>query len=140
MIEHLPTVNACLNGLCTILLVAGFVAIKRGRREGHKRFMLAALVVSALFLAGYLTYHYVHGDTKYVKHDWTRAPYFVILITHIVLAAVMVPLVILTVVRALKSNFEKHRRIARITLPIWLYVSITGVVIYGMLYTFGGRG
>jgi uncharacterized membrane protein YozB (DUF420 family) len=137
VIQHLPTVNACLNGTAALLLVAGYAAIRRGNREAHIRFMVAALAASTLFLASYLTYHFnTEVVTKYAKHDWTRPVYFAILISHTILAVVILPLVILTVVRAARKQFDKHRRIARITLPVWLYVSVTGVAIYLMLYVF----
>ena len=141
MIDNLPTINACFNGLATACLVTGYAAIKRGDREKHRKWMLAALTASALFLVGYLTYHFTKGAaTKYQKQDWTRPIYFAILLSHTVLAVVTLPLVIATVWRAIKSDFTRHKKIARITFPIWLYVSVTGVLIYLMLYTFGGRG
>jgi uncharacterized membrane protein YozB (DUF420 family) len=135
VIQHLPTVNACLNATAALLLCLGFLAIRRGRREAHIRFMIAALATSTLFLASYLTYHFnTEAVTRYVKQDWTRPLYFAILISHTILAVVVLPLVVMTVVRAAKGQFDKHRRIARITLPVWLYVSVTGVTIYLMLY------
>jgi uncharacterized membrane protein YozB (DUF420 family) len=134
--EHLPTVNATLNFLSALCVSAGFVAIRRKRRTLHIRFMAAALTASVLFLISYLTYHYLHGSTKYQGGGAIRVVYRSILLTHTVLAAVVVPLVLLTVIRALKGQFEKHKRIARWTLPVWLYVSVTGVVIYLMLYRF----
>lgn len=129
-----PGVNACLNGLAAVCLVAGWVAIRRGRRDVHARFMVAALTASALFLVSYVVYHALHGSTRYARHDWTRPVYFTILISHTILAVVNVPLVVVTVVRAAKKQFDRHRRIARWTLPVWLYVSVTGVLVYWMLY------
>ncbi|MHC4135818.1 MAG: DUF420 domain-containing protein [Planctomycetota bacterium] len=136
MIEQLPTLNAVLNSTCALLLVAGFSAIRRGSRRLHAGLMLGALTASVLFLVSYLVYHAYHGSTPYPKRDWTRPLYFAILISHSVLAAVNVPLVILTVVRAARRRFDAHRKIARWTLFVWLYVSVTGVVIYLMLYGF----
>ena len=136
MIEQLPTLNAALNTTSAVLLVAGFRAIRRDRRRLHAGLMIGALSASVLFLVSYLTYHALHGSTPYAKEDWTRPLYFAILITHSILAVVNVPLVIVTVVRAARRRFEAHRRIARWTLGVWLYVSVTGVVIYLMLYVF----
>lgn len=132
----LPTVNACLNSLSAVFLAVGYIMIRQGRREAHKRFMLAAVGTSVLFLISYLVYHYAHGSTKYLKTGLIRQVYITILLTHTVLAVVNVPLVILSLKGAFSGNFEKHKRIARWTLPIWFYVSITGVVIYLMLYQF----
>jgi uncharacterized membrane protein YozB (DUF420 family) len=134
--EHLPTVNATLNCLSALCMCAGFLAIRQGRRALHIKFMAGALTASLLFLISYLSYHYLHGSTKYHGEGAIRVVYFSILLTHTVLAAVVVPLVLLAVIRALKGKFEKHKRIARWTLPVWLYVSVTGVVIYLMLYRF----
>ncbi|MHC4340190.1 MAG: DUF420 domain-containing protein [Planctomycetota bacterium] len=136
MTEHLPTVNATLNCLSALCMCAGFLAIRQGRRALHIKFMAGALTASLLFLISYLSYHYLHGSTKYHGEGAIRVVYFSILLTHTVLAAVVVPLVLLAVIRALKGKFEKHKRIARWTLPVWLYVSVTGVVIYLMLYRF----
>lgn len=131
---HLPTLNALLNSASALLLCAGYLAIRRGRRELHKRLMIGALLASVLFLVSYLVYHYSAGATRYARDDWTRPVYLAILLTHTVLAGVNVPLVVMTVVRAAKGRFEAHRRIARWTLLNWLYVSVTGVAIYLMLY------
>lgn len=130
---HLPAVNAVLNTISAACLLAGFIAIRRGRRDVHMRFMIAALVASALFLVSYLVYHYREGSTPYPRQGVIRVVYLVILTTHTVLAAVNVPLVIVTVVRAAKKRFDRHKRIARWTLPIWFYVNVTGVVVYLML-------
>ena len=133
MSDFLPTFNACCNALSAILLFSGYRAIKRGKRQLHARLMGSALLTSCLFLAGYITRLTLHGTTRYQGAG--RGIYLTILGTHTVLAASLIALVPLTLVRALKSNFEAHKRVARITLPIWLYVSMTGVVIYVFLYT-----
>ncbi|MEW6051531.1 MAG: DUF420 domain-containing protein [Candidatus Zixiibacteriota bacterium] len=130
----LPTVNACFNLLSACLLLLGYVNIKRGHEDIHKRFMLAALTSSALFLIGYLVYHYEVGSVPYPHHDWTRLVYFVILIPHSILAAVMVPFILLAVRHALKGRFDKHRRIVTWLWPVWMFVSVTGVIVYMMLY------
>ena len=130
----LPGLNAFLNGIATILLLAGFIAIKRGRQDTHKKFMVGALGTSALFLISYLIYHYQVGSVPYPHHDWTRPVYFAILIPHVILAAVMVPFILLAVWHAFKGRFEKHTRITRWIWPVWMFVSVTGVVIYFMLY------
>jgi len=133
-VHDLPTVNAALNATSAVLLALGFVLIKKGRREAHERAMLAALASSALFLASYVVYHLQVGSVRFTGVGLVRSVYFFILITHVILATVIVPLVIATVVRAFQRRFELHRRIAWITLPLWGYVSVTGVVIYWMLY------
>jgi putative membrane protein len=136
----LPLVNACLNATCTVLLVLGWGHIRAGRKEAHRNSMIAALCTSAAFLACYLYYHWkmqqVHGaaHTKFVDPAWFRPIYLTILLTHLVGAIAIVPLVLMTVSRAFKERFEAHKVIARWTLPIWLYVSVTGVVIYLLLY------
>ncbi len=135
MILYLPTVNAALNSVSALCLCLGYLAIRRGNRAVHARFMVGALVASALFLTSYVIYHVEVGSVKYGGSGARRTIYFAILTTHVVLAAAIVPLVILTVRRAAKGLFESHRRIARWTLPLWLYVSVTGVAIYLMLYT-----
>lgn len=133
-LRDLPTLNALLNTLSAALLVTGYGLIRRGNREAHKRVMLMALTTSALFLASYLVYHYNVGSVKFQKQGAIRTVYFAILISHTVLAAAVAPMAIVTVWRALKGNFGKHRTLAKITLPLWLYVSVTGVVVYLMLY------
>ncbi len=136
----LPAVNACLNGLCTVLLTAGFILIKRGNKIAHRNCMIAALVTSTVFLACYLTYHYkmkqVYGEahTKFLEPAWFRPIYLAILFTHLLGAFAIVPLVIMTTSRALRERFDAHKKIARWTWPIWMYVSVTGVVIYLLLY------
>ena len=130
----LPHVNAALNATSFLLLVAAFYQIRRGNVSAHRRLMLSALAVSGLFLVSYVAYHAQYGSVRFQGQGAVRAVYFVILITHIILAAAIVPLVVVTVLRALRGDFARHRRIARWTYPLWLYVSITGVVVYVMLY------
>ena len=134
MIDALPHVNALLNTTSAICLTAGYLAIRAGRKELHARLMLGALTAAIVFLISYVTYHYGHGMTRYARHDWTRPVYFAILYSHTILAVVNVPLVVVTVRRAVRKQFDAHRRIARWTLRVWLYVSVTGVVVYLMLY------
>lgn len=132
--SNLPLLNALLNGTSALLLSAGYVAIRRQNRMVHKRLMLSACVTSALFLTSYLIYHARVGSHPFAAQGGIRIVYFAILISHTILAVVIVPLVLVTLYRALKSQWQRHRRIARWTLPIWFYVSVTGVVIYVMLY------
>jgi uncharacterized membrane protein YozB (DUF420 family) len=132
----LPTVNATLNGLSGLLLVVGYLLIRRGREVGHKRAMLAAFTCSTLFLVSYLIYHFQAGSVPYQGTGALRTVYFTVLISHTVLAAAVPFLAVITLVRALRERFDRHRALARWTLPIWLYVSVTGVVIYLMLYRF----
>lgn len=133
-ISDLPALNATLNGIAAILIVAGFVLIKSGDQQKHKWCMLGALTTSALFLVSYVIYHANAGSRPFPGQGPIRLVYFTILITHVILAAVIVPLALVTAARGLKSQFDRHTRIARWTFPIWLYVSVTGVVIYLMLY------
>ena len=133
-LSDLPTLNAILNALSFIILLCGYYFIKHRKITAHKTCMLSALAVSILFLTSYLIYHYNVGSVRLTKEGWIRPVYFTILITHTVLAVTVVPLALITLYRAWKENFSKHVKIARWTLPIWLYVSITGVVIYLMLY------
>jgi putative membrane protein len=133
-ISDLPAVNAGLNGLSALLLAAGYACIRSGRRDAHRNCMVAALVCSTLFLTSYLVYHFHVGSVPFTGRGVIRTAYFAILITHTILAVLIVPLVATTASRALRGRFEAHRRIARITLPLWAYVSVTGVVIYWMLY------
>lgn len=130
----LPAVNAALNGTSALLLSVGYLFIRRKKVTAHKVCMGSAFATSALFLASYLTYHYHVGSTPFGGTGFIRAIYFTILISHTILAATMVPLALVTLSRALKGRFSKHVRIARWTLPLWLYVSVTGVIIYWMLY------
>jgi putative membrane protein len=136
-LSDLPTVDAALNAASAALLTLGFIFIRRGNVRAHKACMLSAVATSTLFLACYLTYHYFHGTTRFTGQGTVRPLYFAILISHTVLAAAIVPLVVTTLYRALRGRFNLHRRIARWTLPAWLYVSVTGVVVYWMLYHLG---
>ena len=133
-ISDLPALNAGLNALSGSLLGGGDAMIRRGRVRAHKAFMLAAVGVSTLFLVSYVVYHYHAGSTRFPGTGWVRTLYLLILVTHAVLAAAVVPLAAVTLVRAWREDFGAHRRIARWTLPIWFYVSVTGVIIYVMLY------
>ncbi len=136
MIHYLPAVNATLNGLAAVLLVYAYILIRRGRKQEHKRTMLAAFGVSIVFLISYLIYHAQVGSVRYQHQGPIRTVYLTILFTHTVLAAAVPVLAIITLRRGLAAKFDRHRKIARWTLPIWLYVSITGVVVYLMLYQF----
>jgi putative membrane protein len=132
--SFLPHLNAILNATAILLLVGGYYLIRRGRPQAHRAFMLGATAVSTLFLISYLTFHLHAGAVHFLKRGWVRPVYFSILITHTVLAAAIPPLVLITLWRALGRRFDKHRRIARWTLPLWIYVSATGVLVYLMLY------
>jgi uncharacterized membrane protein YozB (DUF420 family) len=129
-----PVINATLNGTSAVLLVTAHGMIKRGRVAAHRALMLTAIATSSLFLISYLYYHWHVGSVRFQGHGWSRPLYFTILTSHTILAAAIVPLVIITLSRALRERFDRHRAIARWTYPLWLYVSITGVVIYVMLY------
>lgn len=133
-ISYLPHLNACLNSTSALLLFSGYSFIRSRNVAAHRACQIAALLMSILFLASYLTYHYHHGTTRFQGTGWVRPIYFTILTSHTILAMVIVPLVTLTFYRAFRKDFVRHRRIARITLPIWLYVSVTGVIVYLMLY------
>ncbi len=133
-ISYLPHLNACLNGTSALLLFTGYTFIRTRNVTAHRACQISALVISLLFLASYLTYHYHHGATRFQGTGFVRTFYFTVLTSHTILALVIVPLVILTFYRAFRGEFGKHRRIARITLPLWLYVCITGVIVYLMLY------
>ena len=133
--HDLPAVNATLNGLSAGLLTAGFIAIKTGRKIAHRNCMIAAFCTSAIFLACYLTYHItVKTVTHFVYPAWFRPYYLTLLATHTILAAAIVPMILITLHRARKQQFEAHKKIARWTWPLWMYVSVTGVVIYLLLY------
>ena len=134
-ISDLATVNAGLNATAAVLIGAGFYFIKRKNIRAHKVCMAAAMAVSAVFLTSYLIYHYNVGSVRFTKQGWIRNVYFPLLLTHTVLAAVVLPMVLRTVFLATKGRFQNHVRIARWTFPIWMYVSITGVVVYVMLYS-----
>ena len=133
-ISDLPTVNATLNTISAIFLTTGFFMIRRRKTVAHRNCMIAAFVVSGLFLTSYLIYHYYAGSTPFEGSGWIRTIYFAGLIPHIILAALILPLALTTLYFALRKQFTKHRRIARWTLPIWLYVSVTGIIVYWMLY------
>jgi uncharacterized membrane protein YozB (DUF420 family) len=133
-LRDLPALNAALNGAAALALLAGFWLIRRGRWRAHRAAMVTALALSAAFLASYLVYHFNVGSVRFSGEGWVRRLYLGILLTHTVLAAAVPVLAVVTLSRALRRNFPRHRAIARWTLPIWLYVSVTGVVIYWMLY------
>lgn len=133
-VTDLPTLNVALNLTVSVLLAAGYVHVRRGDVRRHKACMVAACVASAAFLASYLIYHWQVGSVPFQKQGWIRPVYFTILISHVVLATAMVPLVVITVSRALGGAFKRHKRIAVWTWPIWMYVSVTGVIVYCMLY------
>jgi uncharacterized membrane protein YozB (DUF420 family) len=132
--QDLPTLNAALNTASAVLLLAGWWLIRHGRRDAHRRAMLLAVASSTLFLVSYLAYHFEVGSVRFTGQGPIRTVYFVILVGHTVLAAAIVPLVLVTLRRALGGRFEAHRALARITLPLWLWVSVSGVVVYWMLY------
>lgn len=133
-LSDLPTLNAVLNASSAACLTLGWLAIRAGRREAHRRAMLAALVVSSLFLTSYLVYHFQVGSVRFTGRGPLRLVYFAVLLSHTILAVAIVPLVLTTLLRALAQRFEAHRRLARVTLPLWLYVSLSGVAVYWMLY------
>jgi len=133
MFSH-AALNASLNGISAILLAGGYAAIRAGRRDVHKYFMVSAFGVSTVFLASYLVYHYRVGHVVFQGQGWIRPVYFALLISHTVLAIVIVPLILVTLRRAWLEKFDKHRLIARLTLPLWFYVCVTGVIVYLMLY------
>jgi uncharacterized membrane protein YozB (DUF420 family) len=133
-VHDLPAVNASLNALSGVLLVTGYVLMRKHRIEAHRTFMLAAFASSVVFLICYVVYHAQVGSVPFPRHGFVRPLYFTILITHVVLAASVPPLAIVTLTRGLKGRYPQHRRIARWTFPIWLYVSVTGVLVYVLLY------
>jgi uncharacterized membrane protein YozB (DUF420 family) len=133
-LHDLPAVNATLNALSGVLLLSGYVLIRRRRIEQHRKVMLAAFAASSLFLVCYVVYHAQVGSVRFTRHGFVRPLYFTILITHVTLAAAVLPLAIITLTRGLKGRFTQHRRIARWTFPIWMYVSVTGVLVYVLLY------
>jgi uncharacterized membrane protein YozB (DUF420 family) len=133
-VSDLPLVNASLNATSAVLLTTGYILIRRGDVRRHKAAMIAACVISTLFLISYVIYHANAGSKPFPRHGPIRAVYFTILVTHVILAAAIVPLALVTLVRGLRARFDAHVRIARWTLPIWLYVSVTGVIVYLMLY------
>ena len=133
-VHDLPAVNATLNGVAGVLLLIGFLLIRSRRIDLHRRFMIAAFIASALFLVSYIVYHAQVGSVRFTRQGLVRPLYFTILVTHVALAATVLPLAIVTLTRGLKGRFPAHRAIARWTLPIWLYVSVTGVLVYVLLY------
>lgn len=133
-ISDLASVNAGLNATAAVLMGTGFYFIKRKNIQAHKVCMVAAMVVSAAFLISYLIYHYNVGSVRFTKQGWIRNVYFPLLLTHTVLAVVVLPMVLRTAFLALKGRFQNHVRIARWTFPVWMYVSVTGVIVYLMLY------
>ena len=132
--SYLPHLNACLNATSALLLISGYSFIRARNVAAHRACQVTALAVSILFLTSYLVYHYNHGSTRFQGTGIVRPIYFTILTSHTILAVVIVPLIAMAFYRVLRRDFERHRRIARITLPLWLYVSITGVIVYLMLY------
>jgi putative membrane protein len=133
-INTLPAVNATLNGISGVLLIAGYVLMRARRIDLHRRVMTAAFATSSLFLICYLVYHANVGSVRFTRPGFVRPLYFTILVTHVTLAATVLPLAIITLSRGLKARYPQHRRIARWTFPIWLYVSVTGVLVYVLLY------
>ena len=133
-VHDLPAVNASLNALSGILLLVGYTLIRSGRRDLHRRWMIAAFASSSLFLVTYVVYHAQVGSVRFTREGFVRPLYYGILITHVTLAAVVLPLAIVTLTRGLNGRFRQHRKIARWTFPIWLYVSVTGVLVYVLLY------
>ena len=133
-VTDLPALNASLNAVAALFLVAGYAFIKAGRRQAHKRCMLTALTVSALFLVSYVTYHANAGSRPFPGQGVVRVVYFAILIPHVLLAAAVLPLALWTTARGLRAEYDRHVKVARWTLPLWLYVSVTGVIVYLMLY------
>jgi len=133
MISH-AALNASLNGVSAVLLTCGYVAVRSGKIAVHKAFMIAAFLVSSAFLVSYLVYHYRVGHVAFQGQGWIRPVYFGLLLTHTVLAVVIVPMILVTLRRAWLERFDRHRIIARWTLPLWLYVSVTGVIVYLMVY------
>lgn len=133
-VADLPALNAALNATSAVLLILGYFFIRRRRITAHKTCMLSAFLTSTIFLISYLTLRYYAGMTRFSGHGWIRPVYFTILTSHTILAAGMVPLVLMTLSRALTGRFDRHARIARWTLPLWLYVSVTGVLVYWILY------
>jgi putative membrane protein len=133
-VYDLPAVNASLNALSGVLLLVGYSLIRSGRRDQHRKWMIAAFVSSSLFLISYLVYHAQVGSVRFTRAGVVRPLYYTILITHVTLAAVVLPMAIMTLTRGLNGRFRQHRAIARWTFPIWLYVSVTGVLVYVLLY------
>ncbi|MBT3345125.1 MAG: DUF420 domain-containing protein [Gemmatimonadetes bacterium] len=137
-VYDLPTLNAVLNTICGTFLLLGYHAIRRHDRARHRRHMLCAVAVSALFFVSYVIYHLQAGSVPYPLHDWTRTLYFVILLPHIVLAAVVAPCVLILLFHAFRGRFDRHARLARLVWPAWIFVSVSGVAVYLMLYQWAG--
>lgn len=135
----LPTANAAFNSLSAFCLVMGYINIRRRQKDVHRAFMLSATTFSALFLVSYVTYHFFHGDTRFPAHGWIRPVYFFVLISHIGLSMAALPLILATLWFSLRGQFAFHRRIARWTLPVWLYISVTGVAVYFILKVYTGQ-
>jgi len=133
-LSDLPAINACLNSLSAVFLTLGYIFIRQKKISWHRNCMVSAFCTSTLFLASYLTYHFFAGRTTFKDPQWFRPYYLVLLLTHTVLAVVIVPMIFLTLHRAVKARYELHKKIARWTWPIWMYVSVTGVLIYYLLY------
>jgi uncharacterized membrane protein YozB (DUF420 family) len=133
-VESLPKINASLNAACTVFLVLGFICIRNGKIRYHRFCMITAFLCSTVFLALYLYFHFHAGIIRFGGQGWIRTVYFAILLSHTTLAVVIVPLILITLSRALRERFDRHRAIARLTLPLWLYVSVTGVIVYWLLY------
>jgi len=135
-VASLPGFNASMNALSAVCLMLGYYNIRRGRRDTHMKFMLGALTFSAFFLLSYVTYHFFHGDTKFPGQGWVRPVYFFILISHIGLSMIALPLILTTLWFVYRGQFGSHKKIARWTFPVWLYISVTGVVVYFFLNSF----
>ena len=133
-LTDLPTLNAILNSISAVFLILGYRYIKKGEHQSHKKMMISALTVSVLFLISYVIYHYNIPSTPYPYHDWTRPIYFAILVPHIILAAFMGPFILAAVIFAFKEQFEAHKKIVKWIWPVWIFVSVSGVIIYLMLY------
>jgi len=133
-ISNLPTLNAFLNFISAFFLLLGYIQIKGKRPDTHKKLMITALVSSTLFLTSYLIYHYYVGSVPYPHHDWTRSLFYIIIIPNVILAAVMVPFIIAAVVFALRKRFDRHKKLTRWVWPVWMFVSVSGIVVYLMLY------
>ena len=133
-VTDLPAVNATLNGISAVLLVIGYVLIRQRRIQQHRWVMIGAFAVSTMFLIGYVIYHWNVGSKPFTAQGPVRTVYFFVLITHVVLAAFVPPMALVTLIRGLRARYDRHARLARWTLPIWLYVSVTGVIVYVMLY------
>jgi len=135
-VSDLPSINAALNAVSSVFLLLGYILIKQRQPQKHKKMMIAAVMTSALFLVSYLIYHYSAGSVPYPRHDWTRPVYFAVLIPHVILAAIMVPFIMAALYFALKARFDRHRKIVRWVWPVWMFVSLSGIIVYLMLYRF----